>query len=222
MRGLSALLISAGLLFARAAPAQFTFTTNNGTLTITKYTGPGGAVIIPGLTNALPVTGIGSYAFVNATMTSVLIPGSVTSIGDYAFEFCASLGTAYFEGNAPAQGGTVFFGDALTVYYLPGTIGWGSSFAGAPAVELPAITITPNPTNGAVPLPVNFTAADVDSASHAVSNWTWSFGDGSTGTGQNPSHTYTNSGTFSLSVFETSPGFTRSSTSEQFLVLTRK
>ena len=36
--------------------AQFTFVTNNGALTITSDTGPGGAVVIPGSTNGLPVT----------------------------------------------------------------------------------------------------------------------------------------------------------------------
>ena len=45
------------------AQAQFTFATNNGTITITGYTGPGGAVTIPDTTNGYPVTSIGDYAF---------------------------------------------------------------------------------------------------------------------------------------------------------------
>jgi len=45
----------------------------------------------------------------------------------------------YFEGNAPSVGGTnVFIADKATIYYLPGTVGWGSTFAGIPtAVWLP-------------------------------------------------------------------------------------
>src|ERR1035438_9310400 len=39
--------------------AQYTYTTNNGTLTITQYTGPGGDVIIPDTITGLPVTSIG-------------------------------------------------------------------------------------------------------------------------------------------------------------------
>ena len=39
--------------------AQYTYTTNNGAITITGYTGPGGAVTIPSMTNGLPVTSIG-------------------------------------------------------------------------------------------------------------------------------------------------------------------
>ena len=43
--------------------AQFTFTTNNGAITITGYTGTGGDVTIPSSTNGYPVTVIGSGAF---------------------------------------------------------------------------------------------------------------------------------------------------------------
>ena len=40
-------------------PTEFNYTTNNGTITITGYTGPGGAVTIPSTINGLPVTSIG-------------------------------------------------------------------------------------------------------------------------------------------------------------------
>ena len=39
--------------------AQFTYTTNNGQMTITRYTGPGGAVVIPTTINGRPVTPYG-------------------------------------------------------------------------------------------------------------------------------------------------------------------
>jgi hypothetical protein len=73
------------LLLPLALPAvvqaQFTFTTNSGTITITGYTGPGGDVTIPDTTNDLPVTSIGSYAFAGRTsLGSVTIPGSVITI----------------------------------------------------------------------------------------------------------------------------------------------
>jgi PKD repeat protein len=196
------------LTFPAAVQAQFNYTTNNGTLTITGYSGPAGAVTIPSSANGLPVTSIAEQAFFFAGVTSVSIPGSVTSLGGYAFGYCTSLRNVYFEGNAPTSLnsltlGTVFTGDSTTAYYLPGATGWGSSFAGVPAMELAAITLTANPTNGAVPLTVNFTFAGVDSAGNTVSNWNWTFGDGSTSTARNPSHTYTNSGTFSVALFET-------------------
>jgi hypothetical protein len=63
---------------------DYSYTTTNGTITITKYTGPGGAVI-PREINGLPVITIGDYAFLQTYVTSVTIPNSVTNIGEGAF-----------------------------------------------------------------------------------------------------------------------------------------
>lgn len=79
------------LVLPEVAQAQFTFTTNNGAITITRYTGSGGTVVIPASTNGLPVTTIGNSAFESSKITSVTIPDSVTNIGNGAFEFCSSL-----------------------------------------------------------------------------------------------------------------------------------
>jgi hypothetical protein len=84
------------------------------------------------------VTSIGAYAFINTRLGSITLPNSVTSIGDYAFSFCTKLTGVYFEGNAPSPSNdlTVFSGapSKATVYYLPGTTGWGSTFGGLPTV----------------------------------------------------------------------------------------
>ena len=80
------------------------------------------------------------------------MPDSVTNIEDYAFSGCRSLTEVYFQSNAPNADCTVFEGDNVTVYYLPGTTGWDGTFMGCPAVLLPwtyttdhgAITITGN------------------------------------------------------------------------------
>jgi serine/threonine protein kinase len=77
---------------AATAQNQFTFTTNNGAITITKYTGSGGAVTIPSTIGGLPVTSIGDNAFEKSTgLTSVSFPNSVTSIGGGAFARCSGL-----------------------------------------------------------------------------------------------------------------------------------
>ena len=79
------------LLYALMLPtfvqAQFIYTTNSdGTLNISGYTGPGGAVTIPNTINGLPVTSIGVDAFyADSSLTSITIPNSVTSIADAAF-----------------------------------------------------------------------------------------------------------------------------------------
>jgi hypothetical protein len=80
------------------------------------------------------VTNIGQGAFEGCGLTSVTIPNSVTSIEADAFSYSYSLTSVYFTGNAPSPNNdsTVFSGnpngDPATVYYLPGTTGWGAMF----------------------------------------------------------------------------------------------
>jgi hypothetical protein len=76
------------------ANAQFTFVTNNGTITITgtsvTYIG-GVALIIPSTTNGFPVTSIGPGAFQYYNMTSLFVPDGVTNIGNLACYNCSGL-----------------------------------------------------------------------------------------------------------------------------------
>ncbi len=62
-----------------------------------------------------------------------------------------------------------------------------------------AVTASATPDSGAAPLDVDFTAT-ATSGNGAITGWSWAFGDGGTSTLQNPSHTYTGSGTFVASV----------------------
>jgi len=61
-------------------------------------------------------------------------------------------------------------------------------------VSPPTVQYTANPTNGPVPLTVQFNSPGVDTGGSAISRWNWTFGDGSTSTAQNPSHIYTSAG----------------------------
>ncbi|HVM46770.1 MAG TPA: leucine-rich repeat domain-containing protein [Candidatus Acidoferrum sp.] len=88
------LLLPLILALPLGARAQFTFTTNSGVLTITAYTGPGGAVVVPSSTNSHTVVSIGNNAFQDAaTVTSITLPTSITNIGQYAFWSCSGLTT---------------------------------------------------------------------------------------------------------------------------------
>jgi hypothetical protein len=70
-----------------------------------------------------------------SSLTTVTIPAGVTSIGSSEFQSCANLAGVYFEGNCPTVGSLAFFGaNNATIYYLPGTTGWGTTFGGRPAV----------------------------------------------------------------------------------------
>jgi hypothetical protein len=73
------------------------------------------------------------------------------------------------------------------------------SYVGVPA---PTANFTADATEGPVPLSVNFT----DHSTGSITSWDWDFGDGSTGTGQNPSHTYSVPGTYTVSLTVSGPG----------------
>ena len=136
---------------------DFSYITSNNTITITGYTDSNTTLIIPGTINGLPVTGIGDYAFENETrVTSVTIPGSVTSIAPYAFlgsgltslvigggvtnigaaafAYCSSLTNVTISGSVAGIGGSAFGDDtSLMAVYFQGnapsadsTVFWGA------------------------------------------------------------------------------------------------
>ncbi len=69
----------------------------------------------------------------------------------------------------------------------------------------PTAAFTSSTTSGCAPHTVNFTDQS-SPGSGSVTQWEWNFGDGSTSTQQNPSHTYTQSGTFSVFLKITNSG----------------
>ena len=135
-------------LFADYSDGCF-YRTNNGTVTITGYNGPDGAVTIPNTIDGKPVTCIGANAFqARTSLTSITIPSSVTSIGDHAFSSCTNLTGVYFQGNVPTPGSDLFLGDdGTTIYYLTGTTGWEALFAGRPTARWAPWLFTINLTN---------------------------------------------------------------------------
>ncbi len=78
------------------------------------------------------------------SLTNVILGKGLSYLGIGAFNACSNLLGVYFKGDAPTNtvyvGGPIWgpgvfiFDDLATVYYLSGTTGWGSTFAGRPAV----------------------------------------------------------------------------------------
>lgn len=63
----------------------------------------------------------------------------------------------------------------------------------------PVADFSGSPTSGNYPLAVTFT----DLSTNNPSSWNWTFGDGGTSTAQNPSHTYTDPGTYTVTLTAT-------------------
>jgi len=63
----------------------------------------------------------------------------------------------------------------------------------------PVASFTESDTTGTAPLTVQFS----DESENAPTSWVWNFGDGDSGNSENPSHTYTESGDFAVSLTAT-------------------
>lgn len=99
-----------------------------------------GLTDITSLTIPDTVTDIGEQAFDGSSLTKVTIGSKVANIGSWAFCDCPFLTNVFFKGNASNLGNSVFDFISLsavssaTVYYLPGTTGWGTTFGGLPTL----------------------------------------------------------------------------------------
>jgi hypothetical protein len=96
MRANSLLCVAVLLLLGMlpvVVKAQFLYTVNDdGTITLTAYTGPPtNAITIPATVDDLTVTVIGNNLFNGSSLISVILPESVGSIGSGAFGGCAWL-----------------------------------------------------------------------------------------------------------------------------------
>lgn len=66
-------------------------------------------------------------------------------------------------------------------------------------INIPIAEFSANTTSGVIPLAIVFS----DLSTNEPISWSWDFGDGSTGTEQNPSHTYTTEGTYTVTLIVT-------------------
>ena len=136
-------LLGALLLLPAVVQAQFTFTTNNGAITITGYTGSNGVVVIPDTTNGYPVTGIGDNAFAGYNnLTNITIPNSITSIGIAAFDGCNNLAGITIPDSITNIGAAAFNSClSLTNVTIPASVTSIGDYAFFYCTNLTAITV---------------------------------------------------------------------------------
>ena len=105
--GTSAVLSGA----APAAPASdFDVTPVTGGVSITKYTGPGGEVVIPATLGGRPVVEIGKEAFERCTtLTKAVIPEGVKALGSYVFHGCSELQAVQLPASLERMDSLVFW-----------------------------------------------------------------------------------------------------------------
>lgn len=99
--------------------------------------------------------------------------------------------------------------DAMMAAYRPTMLGGGCS-------PTAVADFSGSPTSGDAPLFVNFT----DLSTGAPSSWSWSFGDGGTSTTQNPSHSYTSAGSYTVSLTVTNACGSDAETKNAYITVT--
>jgi hypothetical protein len=104
-----ATVADSGVSLNPAPSVPFTYSIENEEVTITEYTGTGGAVVIPATIDGNSVTQIGNAAFKEKTsITAITFPDSVTTIGYEAFYHCDNLTSITFGSGLKTIGDWAF------------------------------------------------------------------------------------------------------------------
>ena len=114
---------------------------------ITKYTGEANKLTIPSKINGRKVTGIGASAFDNCLSSSITIPDSVTSIGDWAFTFCPNISSIKIPNGVTSIGKEAFCWSGMSSIAIPNSVTSLGRAAFAGCEELETITLSNNLIN---------------------------------------------------------------------------
>jgi beta propeller repeat protein len=82
--------------------------------------------------------------------------------------------------------------------------------------KLPVVYFWASRTTGTVPVTIGFT----DASTNTPTAWNWNFGDGTYSTLQNPRHTYTSAGTYSITLTATNAAGSVTKTRSNYITLT--
>jgi len=154
-----------------------------------------------GCTNMFTQTGVAiGTTVVNFSSPAISCLNENIIFSDLSTPAAASVAWDFGDGNFSTDLHPVHAYTALGTY----TIKMRADFGPCQDTKIKTIQIIPRPVadfSAAVQASCQapFTASFTGIATGAT-NWEWDFGDGTTGTGQFPSHTYTNEGSFSVSL----------------------
>jgi len=170
-------------------------------------TGPGGSVTKTALTPisvtaaapvpAFAMTPASGAAPLNVTFTNTT-SGSVTA---WAWDFGdGTTSTLKTPGHSYSNPGS--YTVKLTATGPGGSATKTASTPITVTAAAPVTDFTMTPTTGVAPLKVAFSNTTTGTAT----KWAWDFGDGTTGTAKNPSHSYSNPGSYTVKLTATGPG----------------
>ena len=161
-------------------------------------------IIAPTIVPTTDITGSAGYDAGNYDMffngTSCATP--------YAAGVCALIKSA-FPSYTPDEVRAQLTGTAFDIVNVESGAGWDRysgygmvdaaaavNGGGGPVENPPVAAFTGVPTSGNYPLAVSFT----DQSTNSPTTWSWTFGDGGTSGAQNPGHTYTAAGVYTVSL----------------------
>jgi len=145
---LSALILASALqtAFGQIVEGQWTYIVENGGATITASTATG-AVTIPSVLGGYAVKKVGNgfppiFGSPNTSVTSVVIPNSVTSIGNGAFSNCTGLTTLTIPNSMTSIAYQAFYGcTGLTTLTIPNSVTSIGNYAFYGCTGLTTLTI---------------------------------------------------------------------------------
>ena len=196
--------------------------TSAGTYTVTlTATNPGGSntVTQTGIITvyyALPVVSFSSNATSGTTPLAVLFTDTSTNSPTSWYWYFGDGGTSSDQNPVYEYTDAGTYSVSMSATNSAGTnTTTKTDYITVTAITSPVVSFTSDVTTGTAPVTVQFT----DESSYSPTSWRWSFGDGISSTEQNPSHTYTSAGSYTVALTATNTGGSRTRTANDYIVV---